>query len=191
MLFTRIAFSFLLASFVHVAACGGTADEPVDLSDPGFLPTGTYDLRITDASCNVNGSFQGSPRVALFRNGPGKPPTVNIPLPTKLESAADGASVSGSPRQDLELATGHVAFDREDGERCGNVTISADITDLSANRIGITYRETPAEGCSVPACSVEYAFELVEAACPRDCNSTGATLYANGGGSMIWRCDCQ
>lgn len=184
----RTFFSLSFASLVVVAsaACSGATDAPTDPSDPGFLPTGTYALHLGDVSCNVNGAFQEGAHVALLRGGPGKPPLVNVPLPTRLHGK-DG-TVFGTPRQDLDLTKRHVDFDRED-ERCGSVTTSIDVTELTATRLAITYAETPS-GCDLPACSVSYAFELVEAACPRDCKARSAELFVNGG-AMTWRCACE
>jgi hypothetical protein len=182
------AAALAVVFLVVPSACGGTTDEPADLSDPGFLPTGTYALHVVDASCNVNGAFQDGGRTALFRSGPGRSPSVNVPLPTKLRSA--GESVFGVPRQDVDLTSRHVEGDLEDDPRCGTVAMSLDVTELTATRLAITYNEAPA-ACDLPACSVTYAYELVEAACPRECHARSATLDATAEGSMTWRCACE
>lgn len=184
---------FAFASFVVAlvtVGCSAENDEVSDVSDPGFLPTGTYSLQIVAASCNVNPMFQSSERVALFRNKAGAPAGVNIPLPTKLALASE-SSVFGVAHQDVDLSKKHVSFSVEDPNGCGMVPTSIDVTELSPTRLAVSYREGARESCDVPECSVEYAFDLVEAACPRDCNSTGATLHVGPNRSMIWRCDCQ
>lgn len=185
------SYVFRFAAFAGVllvvsSACGGSTDAPTDLSDPGFLPTGTYALHVVDASCNVNGAFQEGAHVALLRSGPGKPPLVNVPLPTRLRG--EDRTVFDTPRQDLDLTKRHVDFDQED-ERCGAVSAAIDVTELTATRLGINYAETPS-GCDLPACSVSYSFELVEPACPRDCNAKSAELFVSGG-TMTWRCACE
>jgi hypothetical protein len=184
-----VAFtSFVVALFI--AGCGTANDEPAGLADPGFLPTGTYSLRIVAASCNVNRLFQRTDRVALFRNAAGARAAANIPLPTKLGPGVDG-SVFGVARQDVDLTAQHHDLAIEDADGCGLVPTSIDVTTLTASTLAISYREQARETCEVPECSVEYELDLVEAACPRDCNSTGATLHVDASGSMIWKCDCR
>lgn len=143
----------LTALFILFAAACTSESEPTDLSDPGFLPTGTYDLRIVAASCNVNNLFQDGERAPLFRNAPGKPPGVNIPLPTRSPDSND--SPFGMLRQDVDLTKRHLEFDFEEDEACRPITTSVDLTELSAKRITVVYRETPAEDCHRTACSVE------------------------------------
>lgn len=182
---SRTFFFFASLTLVLVAtACGGSADEPTDPSDPAFLPTGTYALHVVDASCDVNRAFQSEARAALFRNGPGRAHTVNIPLPTRFPRAVDS-----TPRQDVDLARRHVDLELATDERCGGVKASVDVTELSAERLVVAYAETPT-GCDVPACSVTYAFDLVERACPRDCKATSADLFVSGD-AMTWRCACE
>jgi hypothetical protein len=182
-----------LASFVIavvIAGCSTTNDEPVDPQDPGYLPTGTYSLRIVAASCNVNRTFQSAERVALFRNAAGARAAANIPLPTKLASGGDG-SIFGVARQDVDLDARHHDLAIVDSDGCGLVATSLDVTKLTSTALAISYQEQAREGCDVPACTVDYELDLVEAACPRDCESTGATLHVDPSGSMIWKCDCR
>ena len=180
------AAALAVVFLVVPSACGGATDEPTDLSDPGFLPTGTYALHVVDASCNVNGAFQDGAQVALVRSATGKPPLVNVPLPTKPHG--EDGSVFGTPREDIDLTKRHVDFDQQD-ERCGVVTRSVDVTELTPTRLAITYAETPSR-CDLPACSASYVFDLVEAACPRDCKAKNAELFVNGS-TMTWRCACE
>lgn len=184
-----VAFASLFVAIV-AAGCRTGNDEPAELSDPGYLPTGTYSLRIVDASCNVNRTFQSAERVALFRNAAGAKPGVNVPVPTKIALGSQ-TSVFGTAHQDLDLTTKHVDFVLPDANGCGDVSASIDVTELASTRLALAYREQARETCDVPECSVDYVLDLVEAACPSDCKSTGATLNADASGSMIWRCDCQ
>lgn len=187
MSFGRIASSLFFFVALSAAACSTGNDEPADLSDPGYLPTGTYTLQVAAASCNVNSAFQPGGHVALFRNAATTTPAVNIPLPLKV--VGDTGSLLGTPRQDLDLTKRHIDFTRErDG--CG-VTTSIDVTQLSSDRLGILYREIPEGACEIAECSVDYTFDLVEAACARECNAKEASLSVDGSGSMIWRCECQ
>lgn len=135
----------------------------------------------------MNQTFQSADRVALFRNAAGGRPVANIPLPTNLAPGTE-TSVFGMPRQELDLSKQHIDLFASDRNGC-SVPRSIDVTELTSSRLALTYRE--AASCEVPECSVEYQLDLIDAACPRDCDSTGATLHADASGSMIWRCDCR
>jgi hypothetical protein len=185
MLRSKLAVAFCI--FLLVPACSSAADEPTDPSDAGYLPTGTYALTMADASCNVNASFRSAERTALFRNAGGKPTGVNLPLPGATTSQK--TSMFGMARRDIDLKTRQTSFEQENA-MCGAITTTLDVKELTAKRIVVTYRETPS--CeTLPACSVEYALDLVEAACPRACVSRGATLDVAASGSLTWHCQCE
>jgi hypothetical protein len=169
----RLALFFSLSFFPILLACSTESEPPTDTSDPGYLPTGTYALSITAASCSVNRGFRSAERVALIRNPPNTKASVSIPIPATL-AVAD----VDMPRQEVDLTKKHVDLE--------NATI--DVTALTHERISIDYREI-ANG--EEQCSVTYDFALVEAACPRDCISTGATLFMSPSGQMSWQCECE
>lgn len=179
-----------LSVVLLATACSSENDSPKDPYDPGYLPTGTYSLKVVAASCNVNRAFQSADRAALFRNAPGASAAANIPVPSRTDGA--DASMFGMLRQDVDLGARHLdlLLDPPDVETCGAIATTIDVTDLSPTRIAIAYRESEREACGVAACSVDYELELVEAACPRECRSNGATLSIGPGGSMAWQCEC-
>lgn len=180
MLFSRVAF--LAFPAILLAACSSETAAPDTIADPGFLPTGTYAQTIGAASCNVNFSFRSAERAPVFRNGPGRPHAVNVPLPVADEVTND--SLLG-PRHDIPLTTKHAEIARASG----SCSASLDITDLGSHHIAISYRQ---EECGpAPSCTVDYTLDLVEAACASDCAARSATLDIGSDRSMTWRCDCQ
>jgi len=180
----RLARTLFLAAFlpvVHVLSGCTSESEPTSLTDPGYLPTGTYALTIGDASCSVNPGFRNAERVPLIRI----PPTnVSIPVPTdRFESAAD----FDMPRREIDLAKKRLAFSTI--RTSGEVTVTVDATEVTPTTLGLMYRELDAEGNEL--CAVPYSFRLEQAACPRDCESKGATLIVAPGGAMSWQCECE
>ncbi len=169
----RLALFFGLFALPILAACTSESGPPTDTSDPGYLPTGTYALSTTAASCSVNPGFRGAQQVALVRNAPGKKPSASIPIP-----AVFARPDVDLPRQDVDLTTKHADLE----------SATIDITNLTANEVAVVYREL-ANG--EEQCSVEYGLTLVEAACPRDCISQGATLFVGPSGTMTWQCECE
>lgn len=149
-----------------ITGCGGEIEpEPdsaprVHPADPDVLPTGSYAIDVSAASCNVNDMFLRRDRAFLIRKDTG----VNVPLPFRM--GAPGR-VSGTPRQDRDLRQASSEWVAKNEATCpgGTILVTMTMTELTSSRVAFAYREEP-RGCAAEACTVDFAFELAERACP-------------------------
>jgi hypothetical protein len=134
----------------------------VDPADPDVVPTGLYGISVGAASCNVNDAFQRQDDTFLIRSGTG----MNIPLPSRV-SGPNVVSSAAAPRQDFDLETTSMTWERKDDVACpnGSIRVTLTRTELMRSRVAFAYREEPS-GCTQAACEVDFGFELTERACP-------------------------
>jgi hypothetical protein len=187
-LFGAVMIRLLLLPSIAVASCGGgiepVVETALDPSDPRILPSGVYQLTVTDASCDVNAELVHSRQAIVVRKAG---TLAGIPLPTDLPT--DFSPHGGSPRQDRDLARSEQRFTMQ-SISCGQVGVTTTIKQLTPTRLALAYRE---DTCFTP-CDVDYLLELVAPACAPPDDPTcvpGRRSYVDAGERVDVSCVCR